>query len=181
MYAASDSTNDLPVFPMLKCASKHDLLSSLHTLTMKSFIPKIYIEKLRLNSVHDAYSVYDYCQRQILSLSLTWTLEISEISNKRIILRLAGTAFPSVKWACLYTKTDAKLPGTARNAIIHKLVCFCEHPCSTAKFGRTVHIYLKDNPRLFNIPSRSSMRWSKEYDTRIYAERSNKLKKEDHK
>ena len=34
--------------------------------------------------------------------------------------------------------------------------CTCEKPCSNAKYGRTVHLVLKDNPRLFNTPPRSS-------------------------
>ena len=34
--------------------------------------------------------------------------------------------------------------------------CTCENPCSNAKYGRTVHLVLKDNPRLFNTPPRSS-------------------------
>jgi hypothetical protein len=29
--------------------------------------------------------------------------------------------------------------------------CFCETPCSDAKYGRTVDRQLKDNPRLINI------------------------------
>ena len=34
--------------------------------------------------------------------------------------------------------------------------CTCENPCSNVKYGRTVHLVLKDNPRLFNNPPRSS-------------------------
>lgn len=40
MYVASDSYNDLPVFPLLKRASRHDMLSFLHSLfTMKAYLP----------------------------------------------------------------------------------------------------------------------------------------------
>ena len=59
--------------------------------------------------------------------------------------------------------------------------CFCEHPCSPAKYGRTVHIFTDDNPRLFNIPPRDSKAWEKEYDGRTSVERSNKREKEDYK
>ena len=34
--------------------------------------------------------------------------------------------------------------------------CTYENPCSNAKYGRTIHLVLKDNPRLFNTPPRSS-------------------------
>lgn len=59
--------------------------------------------------------------------------------------------------------------------------CFCEQPCSPAKYGRTVHIFTDDNPRLFNIPPRDSKAWEKEYDGRTSVERSNKREKEDYK
>src|SRR5699024_2353860 len=43
-----------------------------------------------------------------------------------------------------------------------KRSCFCEHPCSPAKYGRTVHIFTEDNPRLFNIPPRNSKNTTEE-------------------
>ena len=61
------------------------------------------------------------------------------------------------------------------------LSCTCENPCSNAKYGRTVHLVLKDNPRLFNNPPRSSNEWKLEYNARTSAERSNKRKKLDFK
>ena len=59
--------------------------------------------------------------------------------------------------------------------------CFCKHLCSPAKYGRTVHIFTDDNPRLFNMPPRDSKAWEKEYDGRTSVERSNKREKEDYK
>ena len=55
--------------------------------------------------------------------------------------------------------------------------CTCENPCSNAKYGRTVHLVLKDNPRLFNNPPRISKKWKLEYNARTSAERSNKREK----
>ena len=55
--------------------------------------------------------------------------------------------------------------------------CTCENPCSNVKYGRTVHLVLKDNPRLFNNPPRSSKKWKLEYNARTSAERSNKREK----
>ena len=64
MYVASDSYNDLPVFPLLERASMHDMLSFLHSFfTIKAYLPKFRIEKLLLDSAHDAYAVYEYCRR----------------------------------------------------------------------------------------------------------------------
>lgn len=58
-----------------------------------------------------------------------------------------------------------------------QLSCICENPCSTAKYGRTVHLILKDNPRLFNYPPRSSKDWKLEYNTRTSAQCCNKREK----
>ena len=57
----------------------------------------------------------------------------------------------------------------------------CETPYSDAKYGRTVHLVMKNNPRLFNNPPRSSKEWKLEYNARTSAERSNKREKLDFK
>lgn len=61
------------------------------------------------------------------------------------------------------------------------VTCTCENPCSDAKYGRTVHLVMKDNPRLFNVPPRGSKEWSLEYNARTSAERCNKREKVDYK
>jgi len=72
MFVASDSENDLPVFPMLERASRHDMLSFLHTFfAMKSYLPEFHIEKLLLDSAHDAYLFYEYCKTNSITPSLT--------------------------------------------------------------------------------------------------------------
>lgn len=65
MYVASDSHSDLPVFPLLERASRHDMLSFLHSFfSMKAYLPEFRIEKLLLDSAHDAYAVYEYCRQK---------------------------------------------------------------------------------------------------------------------
>ena len=65
MYVASDSHSDLPVFPLLERASRHDMLSFLHSFfTMKAYLPHHRIEKLLLDSAQDAYPVYEYCRKE---------------------------------------------------------------------------------------------------------------------
>ena len=59
--------------------------------------------------------------------------------------------------------------------------CSCESPCSDSKYGRTVHLAMKDNSRLINIPPRDSEQWKSEYNARTSAERSNKREKIDFK
>lgn len=57
----------------------------------------------------------------------------------------------------------------------------CLHPCSGAKYGRTVHLILKDNPRLFNAPPRNNKEWDLKYNARTSSERCNKREKIDYK
>ena len=38
------------------------------------------------------------------------------------------------------------------------------------KYGRTVHVAMKDNPRLFNLPPRDSDAWKLEFNARTSAE-----------
>ena len=65
MLVASDSESDLPVFPLLNPASKHDSHGFLETFfRMKSFLPDFKVTKLLLDSAHDAMPVYEYCKRE---------------------------------------------------------------------------------------------------------------------
>ncbi len=62
IFVASDSFNDLPVFPVLEPASRHDMPSFIHSFfKMQAHLPRINIKKLILDSAHDADPVYNYC------------------------------------------------------------------------------------------------------------------------
>lgn len=64
MLVASDSESNLPVFPLLNPASKHDFHGFLHTFfRMKSFLPDFNVTKLLLDSARDAMPYYQYCHR----------------------------------------------------------------------------------------------------------------------
>ena len=60
-----------------------------------------------------------------------------------------------------------------------KYGCSCNTPCSDSKYGRTVHLAMKENPRLINFPPRDSHQWKLEYNARTSAEHSNKREKID--
>ena len=86
MFVASDSENGLPVFPMLERASRHDLLSFLHTFfAMKSYLPGFHIEKLLLDSAHDAYPLLEEGRQEnkleIAKEMLEDGLDITKISK----------------------------------------------------------------------------------------------------
>lgn len=65
MFVASDFFSDLPVFPMLERASRHDMPIFLHSFfTMKSYLPDFHLEKLLLDSTMDGIAVYNYCKQE---------------------------------------------------------------------------------------------------------------------
>ena len=65
MLVASDSESDLPVFPFLNPASRHDSHGFLHSFfRMKSFLPELNVTKLLLDCSHDAMPIYKYCKRK---------------------------------------------------------------------------------------------------------------------
>lgn len=68
MIVASDSDSDLPVFPLLNPASKHDSHGFLETyFRMKSFLPDFHVNKWLLDSAHDAMPYYLYCRKNGIS------------------------------------------------------------------------------------------------------------------
>ena len=55
--------------------------------------------------------------------------------------------------------------------------CTCETPCSDAKYGRTVHLVLKDNPGYLMIHQEAVRNGNWIYNARTSVERSNKREK----
>ena len=186
MYVASDSHSDLPVFPLLERASRHDMLSFLHSFfTMKSYLKEFRIEKILLDSAHDAYAVYDYFKENGITPFIDLNSGNTGNFKYKDDFTIGNDGVPVCK-AGLRMHKDGNEPAKHRAKYRcpkanRRQGCFCETPCSDAKYGRTVHIYHSDNPRLFNIPPRDSKQWKKEYDRRTSVERSNKREKEDYK
>ena len=184
MLVASDSESDLPVFPLLSPASKHDSHGFLHTFfRMKNFIPDYNVTKLLLDSAHDAMPYYEYCKRKSITpfIDLNWSRGKDLIYKDDFIIGKDG--IPVCK-AGLKMNHDGiekkKYRAKFRCPLANREDgCSCENPCSDSKYGRTVHVAMKDNPRLFNIPPRDSDKWKLEYNARTSAERSNKREKLD--
>lgn len=186
MFVAADSTSDLPVFPMLERASRHDMLSFLHTFfAAKSYLPDFHIEKLLLDSAHDAYPLYEYCKKE----NITPFIDLNPGNTGNLKYKddftIGGDGVPVCKMG-LRMHHDGVERSKHREKYrcplaTRKKGCFCENPCSDSKYGRTVHVQQKDNPRLFNIPPRDSREWKQEYDKRTSVERSNKREKIDYK
>ena len=69
MLVATNSESDLPFFPLLNPASKHDSHGFPETwFRMKSFFPDLHVSKWLLDSAHDAMPYYLYCRKNHIQL-----------------------------------------------------------------------------------------------------------------
>lgn len=184
MFVASDSFNDLPVFPLLERASRHDMLSFLHTFfTMKSWLPKYHVTKLLLDSAHDADPVYRYCNEQGIR-------HLIDLNNGNFGKRIYKDTFIIGSDGVPVCKKELRMhsDGIDYKRKRHKYRCplaqsnkRCDMSCSDSPYGRVVYTRIDDDPRIFTIPARESKQWKEEYKARTSVERSNKREKEDYK
>ena len=167
-------------------ASKHDSHGFLETyFRMKSFLPDFHVNKWLLDSAHDAMPYYLYCRKNGISPFI----DLNEKRGIKVKYKddfTIGKDGVPVCLAGLKMNHDETEPSKSRIKYRSPLAsrkngCSCEHPCSDSKYGRTVHLAMKDNPRLINFPPRDSEAWKKEYDARTSAEHSNKREKADFK
>ena len=186
MFVASDSKSDLPVFPLLERASRHDMLSFLHTFfRMKSWLPDYNITRILLDAAHDADAVYRYFDDIGIQpfIDLKGPLEHSKVYEGTYTLDNNGSP------VCVKTGIKFRRDGCEPNRnrwkwrcpLSDKNGCHCDNPCSSSSYGRTVHIRVKDDPRAINNPPRESKQWNKIYSRRTSVERSNKREKDDYK
>lgn len=161
MIVASDSDSDLPIFPLLNPASKHDSHGFLETyFRMKSFLPDFHVNKWLLDSAHDAMPYYLYCRKNGISPFI----DLNEKRGIKVKYKddfTIGKDGVPVCLAGLKINHDGTEPSKARikyrcPLASRKNGCSCAHPCSDSKYGRTVHLAMKDNPRLINFPPRDS-------------------------
>lgn len=184
MLAASDSESDLPVFAMLNPASTHDSHGFLHTFfRMKHVLSDVTIKKLLLDAAHDAMPYYLYCKRKAI-------VPFIDLNEKRGInlpykndFTIGKDGVPICKEGH-HMNHDGSEPSKFRLKFrcplaSRKTGCSCPNPCSKSKYGRTVHLAMKDNPRIINMPSRDSKEWKTEFNARTSVERSNKREKID--
>ena len=184
MLVAANSESDLPLFPLLHPASKHDSHGFLETyFRFKAFLPDLHVSKWILDSAHDAMPYYLYCRKNGIQPFI-------DLNEKRGIKEKYKEDFTIGKDGVPVCKAGRKMnhdgsePSKARLKFrcpfaSRKYGCSCSDPCSDSKYGRTVHLAMKDNPRLINFPPRDSKEWKLEYNARTSAERSNKREKID--
>jgi hypothetical protein len=186
MLTAANSHHDLPLYPRLQPASRHDAVSFVvSTVEFSQRFTLGMVDKRLLDAAHDAGAIYDLLAHQhiepFIDLNVRGTKPLEtgsdiRISPKGIPICPAGLEMnrngydqsqKRFKWLCpkMTTRTE----------------CSCDTPCSTAKYGRSFHTQSKDNPRLFPQTPRDSVAWKLTYKRRTTVERSNKREKIDYK
>ena len=184
MLTASDSESDLPVFPLLSPASRHDSHGFCYTwFTMRALMPDVIVSKILLDSAHDAHSLYEYFRRHSIVPFIDLNSKRGKPKKYKQDFAIDDDGVPICpagrrmnRDGCEISKHRLKYrcPLFSR-----KYGCSCSNPCSDSSYGRTVHLQIKDDPRLINIPSRDSKEWKLEYNARTSSERCNKREKID--
>lgn len=185
MLTAADSYSDLPVFPLLSPASRHDSFGLCYTYaSMRAFLKELKVSEVLLDSAHDVMAIYKFCQE----MSITPIIDLNERGGVNFPYKdkyVIGKDGIPVCEAGLKLIRD----GTEKKRMRIKYRCpncyhadgiHCDHKCSDSSYGLVVHTPTKDNPRLFTIPPRDTKEWKDEYKKRTSSERCNKREKDDY-
>lgn len=109
MLTASDSESDLPVFPLLGPASRHDSHGFLYNyFSMLQFLPEAHISKLLLDSAHDAMAYYEYCRDHGIQPFIDLTTNATGLRYTKRTSPLGMMACPSAQKAFV-----CAVPGSA--------------------------------------------------------------------
>ena len=183
---AANSPYDLPLYPRLHPASRHDAVS--FVVSSVEFSQRFtlgMVDKMLLDAAHDAGPIYDLLLHQniepFIDLNIRSTKNTETETNIQILPD--GTPIcPSGKKMKHYGFDHSQKRHKWRCPMMKKrTINTCKKPCSTAKYGRTFHTCSTDNPRLFPQTPRNSEKWKLIYKRRTTSERTNKREKIDYK
>ena len=184
MLVAADSPYDLPLYPRLQRASRHDASSwVVSAFEFKQRFPDYTWSKMILDSAHDAMPIYEFLQSEqvIPFIDLNQRSTGQRKYKNDIAISADGTPICSHG---LRMKDDGYDHTRGRRKfrcpLIQNRKVTCDTPCSDSPYGRCVYTYTKDNPRLFPFVARDSDEWASVYKRRTTCERCNKREKEDY-
>lgn len=183
---AANSPHDLPLYPRLHPASRHDAVS--FVVSSVEFSQRFTLgimDKILLDAAHDAGPIDDLLLHQNIEPFIDLNVRGKKNMETDSDIRISPEGIP----ICPCGK-KMKHYGFNHSQKRHKWRCpmmkkrttnTCPKPCSTAKYGRTFHTCSTDNPRLFPETPRSSDKWKLIYKRRTTVERTNKREKIDYK
>ncbi len=184
MLSASDSYYDLPLYPRLQPASRHDALSLVvSSVEFKQLFTLGTVQKMLLDAAHDAEAIYLLLDHQSTEPFIDLNNRSKKNTKTGVDIQISPAGVPICP-AGLKMKPNGRDNFQNRQKWRCALACrhenSCKTPCSTAKYGRTYHTHSKDNLRLFPKTLRDSDKWKLIYKRRSSIERSNKREKIDY-
>lgn len=183
MVHASESFYDLPIYPRLYRASKHDSLlfvSTFHELL--HWYPDWTFGESILDAAFDAFPIYEMLEQYDVSA----IIDLNPRRSKQFTYRDMDINLDGVPVCPIGRKLIDW--GVEQKRYRRKWRCpaavgkwQCPNPCSDSTYGRTFHTSTKDHPRLFPRVKRDSKEWYKRYALRTGVERCIKRQKVDYK
>lgn len=177
MISAANSKHDLPLYPRLQPASRHDAVSLVvSTVEFKQRFTLGTVDKMLLDAAHDAEAIYLLLDHQNIEpfIDLNHRSKKNTATNSDIQISLTGIPICP-------KGNEMKPNGFDKSQNRRKWRCSPSCGCSDAKYGRTYHTHSRDNLRLFPKTARGSEKWNLTYKRRTSIERSNKREKVDYK
>jgi transposase-like protein len=177
MISAADSKYDLPLYPRLQPASRHDAVSLV--ISMIEFKQRFNlgtVDKMLLDAAHDAEAIYLLLDHQNIEPFIDLNNRSKKNTATKSDIQISPTGIP----ICPKGR-DMKPNGFDKSQNRQKWRCSPSCGCSTTKYGRTYHTHNSDNLRLFPKTVRGSEKWNLVYKRRSSIERSNKREKIDYK
>ena len=184
LYLLTDADSQLPLFPALHQASKHDSHGFCEAFfRFRALAPDLKPSSLLLDSAHDSMAMYKLCQREDITPYIDLNLGNTKKTTDYHGVTLGPDGIP-VCPAGLKMKSNGndlnRQYAKFRCPLNNNGTCTCEHPCSDAKYGRTCSIAMETNIRLYTSPPRPSDEWKLMYNKRTASERVNKQIKLDY-
>ena len=185
MISAADSHYDLPLYPRLQPASRHDAVSLVvSSVEFKQRFTLGTVDKMLLDAAHDAEAIYLLLDHQNTEPFIDLNNRSKKNTKTGGDIRISPKGVP-VCSVGLEMKPNGRDNVQNRQkwrcALSFRAENSCAAPCSNAKYGRTYHTHSKDNLRLFPKTLRDSDKWKLIYKRRSSIERSNKREKIDYK
>ncbi len=184
MISTSDSPYDLPLYPRLQPASRHDSVSLVvSSIEFSQRFSLGTVDKILLDAAHDAEAIYTLLVHNDIEPFIDLNPRTKKnycsdadikISSKGIPICPIGKEMKPNGFDISQNRQKWRCPLACGAKIS------CKTPCSTAKYGRTFHTFPEDNLRLFPKTPRASHKWQLIYMRRTSVERSNKREKVDY-
>ena len=182
MISAAESRYDLPIYPRLYRASKHDsvlLVGTYHELL--HWYPEWKFGEGILDSAFDAFPIYEMLEHYDVSAVIDLNPRRSkQFTYKEMDINLDGVPVCPIGRNMVNWGVDKKRYRRKWRCPAAVGKWKCPTPCSDSSYGRTFYTSTKDNPRLFPRVRRDSKEWRKRYSLRTGIERCIKRQKIDY-